>query len=713
VERGGADAAWLSNGTNPAQAVSASLPGDSELPDERPDVPTPKERVAGLFADHAEKMTTPLSEQHGRKIRETLLDEPETVTHTVEVGEHETRKVSKTVARDALPLYAAVIDLLETYEGYRDKKLQMAKGYGDDQEDFLVDLGLSFDPEYQAKTYAKLKALERQFLGGDYPNGGSCEGSFDEPVTALFGLTSTAYNVAGEASSGLRPFVDHDREIREAWSGTSSSVKRSLRYVLEDKLGLSSDEYAWWWQAEPHPGDGPASGYSHSHPVVVLDAAAADVSGDDITAATFAPVVRRHVDECDGAGESAHQITDGEDSAVEVRDGDDIDEFASYVAEYLKIGPDDDLLERSDEYLLWAASQWATSTQKYSKSQAATAAIDADRCEQQWLDPETEQDHRHGERVRPASDAKEQRGIRWVCSECGSHHGINQSEQSLARMRIDANETAATPTVATDGGTDVQTAAEGVDADSTDDSGTQPPLSERWPSATAAASVGSPTRQRECSHDEPDTCPLCATETESPDHTVSGETPIPESAAAPPADGHAVGFERDPQWRANAIIQAWADDDGTPLGAPGGTQFGEVQVPGHDSITDKTDLPYLPKIETVAGPEPWKDTTMFTEADVRGGDVPPPEVVATEWAEVSQSGRRVTPKQWPDDWYARRYNHATVDADADAVQLAEATADRVRELVRTEGLTSPVAVCGRLSIDPDNLDAVAAVIDAA
>jgi len=709
VEGGGADAAWLSNGSNPAQGVSAALPDDSDLPEQRPDVPTPKERVAGLFADHAAKMNTPLSEHHGRKIRESLLDEPETVTHEVQVGEHETRKVSKTVARDALPLYAAVIDLLETYEGYRDKKLEMAKGYGDDREDFLVDLGISFDPEYQSKTYAKLKALERQFLGGDYPNGGTCEGAFEEPVTALFGLTSSAYNVAGSATSGLRPFVDHDREIREAWSGTSSSVKRSLRYVLEDKLGLSSGEYAWWWQAEPHPGDGAAAGYSHSHPVVVLDAAAADVPADAITADTFASVVRRHVDECDGAGESAHQITDGEDSAVEVRDGDDIDDFAGYVAEYLSVGPDDDLLERSDEYLLWAASQWATSTQKYSKSETATAAIDADRCEQQWLDPETEQEHRHGERVRKASDAKQQRGVRWVCSECGSHHGIDQSEQSLARMRLDAHETAATPTVATDGGTAMQSATAADAADSTDDSGAQPPLSERWPSATAAASVGGPTRERECDHAEPDTCPLCATETESPDHTVSGETPIPDSATAPVTDSHAVGFEREPQWRADAIIQAWDDDDdGTPLGAPGGAQFGEVQVPGHDSITDKTSLPYLPNVETVEGPKPWESTSLFTEADVRGGDVPPPEVVATEWAEVTQSGRRVTPKQWPDDWYSRRYGH-TDDADA---QLTDADAAAVRELVRTEGVESPVGVCGRLSISPDLLDDVAAVIEA-
>jgi hypothetical protein len=156
-------------------------------------------------------------------------------------------------------------------------------------------------------------------------------------------------------------------------------------------------------------------------------------------------------------------------------------------------------------------------------------------------------------------------------------------------------------------------------------------------------------------------------------------------------------------------VQAWdGDDDGTPLGAPGGTQFGEVQVPGHDSVTDKTSLPYLPNVETVEGSEPWEGTPLFTEAEVRNGDVPPPEVVATEWAEVSQSGRRVTPKQWPDNWYSRRYGHA----DAADVQLADADADAVRELVRTEAITSPVVVCGRLSINPDLVDSVRDVIEA-
>ena len=747
----GAERSWLSNGSNPAQAVTATLPGESDLPVQRSDVPTPKERVAGLLAEYPDRMATPLSEQHGRKIRESLLDEPVEVSRTVEVGGSETVEVHETVSRDALPLVSAVVDLLEAYEGYRDKKLRMAKGYGEEQEDFLVDLGISFDPEYQSKTYAKISALERQFTGGEYPNGGSVEGAFEEPMSVLFGLTASSYNRSGSASSGLRPFVDHDRAIREAWSGDSSSVKRSLRYVLQGVLGLDSSEYAWWWQSEPHPGDGAAAGYSHSHPVVIFDASAASITADAIDAETFRPVVAKHVEQCEGAEWSGHDL----DDAVTVNRPDEIDDFASYVSKYLAVGPDQDLLERSDEYLMWAASQWATSTQKYSKSDTATWAIDADKCEQRFLDPETEQDRQHGERVKQAPDYLRNRGVRWVCSECGSPHGIDQSEQSLARMRLDARETAETRSVVADGG-EVVGRSGGV---ATDDDTPPQTLAERWPSASSVARVGGPVRDRECGHpDGSDQCPLCASETESPNHTVSGEVPIPDSVTAPPADEICESFEREPQWRPEAVVQAWSDDDeGTAIGSPGGTRFGRVVVEGHGSIRDRCGLDRLPPAYRFDGPEPWNNDIPFSESDVRAGRCPPPELVERERRELGMGtstglgavrsvdvecpkcghqfgahpaaetvqcpmcddvefGRSsntvygsVTAKQWEVDWYSRRYSNADrLDDTPDALDSGQLEA--IEELVRTEGELSAVEVCGRLMIDPSKVEAVADVI---
>ena len=739
---GGAGRSWLSNGSNPAQAVTASLPGESDLPDRRPDVPTPKERLAGLLSEYPDRMATPLSEQHGRKIRESLLDEPEEVTREVEVGQGETVEVAETVSRDALPLVSALVDLLETYEGYRDKKLKMAKGYGEEQEDFLVDLGISFDPEYQSKTYAKISALERQFVGGEYPNGGSAEGAFEEPVTVLFGLTASSYNRPADPSSGFRPSVDHDRAIREAWSGDSGSVKRSLRYVLEDKLGLDSSDHAWWWQSEPHPGEGAAAGYSHSHPVVILDAAAADVPAESITADTFRSVVARHVEQCEGAEWSGHDL----EKSVTVNQPDEIEDFASYVSKYLAVGPDQDLLERSDEYLMWAASQWASATQKYSKSATATAAIDADRCQQRFLDPEAEQDRQHAERVVRAPDRLRNRGVRWVCSECGSSHGIDQSEQSLARMRIDGRETAATPSVVVDGG-------EVVERSSDDDDSPPQTLRGRWPSATGAARVGEPVRERECSHpDGSDQCPLCASETEAPNHTVSGEVPIPDDATAPPADEIRESFEREPQWRPESVVQAWSDDDeGTAIGSPGGARFGRVVVEGHGSIRDRCGLDRLPPARLFDGPEPWNNAIPFSESDVRSGRCPPPELVKRERQELGMgtsnglgavrsvrvacpecdhemnvhpaaetvtcpdcesvefgvSGNTVygsvTAKQWSDSWYSDRYGDDPILVEDRGLDLTDRERQQVRELVEADPGLSPVSICGRLMIDPSKV----------
>lgn len=703
AELGGADAAWLSNGTNPAQAVSESLPGDSDLPDERPDVPTPKERLAELAAEYPCRMNTPLSEQHGRKIRESCLDEPETISHEIPTGEFDTRTVSDTVSRKALPLYAAVADLLETYEGYRDKKLQMAKGYDDEAERFLVDLGISFAPEYQSKTYAKISALERQFTGGEYPSGGTVEAEFSEPMTVLFGLTASSKSEAAE--SGFRPFVDHDRAIRDAWSGDSSSVKRSLRYVLQDVLGLDATDYAWWWQAEPHPGDGEAAGYSHAHPIVILDAAECDRNPAEITPETFRPVVAKHVEQCDGAKWAAHKITDDEKSAVKVNRPDEIDDLASYVSKYLAIGPDEDLLERSPEYLMWAASQWATSTQKYSKSETATAAIDADRCQQEWLDPEAEQDRQHGERVVRAPESKQRRGINWVCSECGSHHSIDQSEQSLVRMRLDERETAATPTVAADGGLTVSAGCDDGHADDGDESGSDQPLRGRWPNATAAASISEPVRDRQCGHAEPDTCPLCATETESPDHTVSGEVPIPDHAEAAPATAVRDHFQREPEWRPEAIVQAWDDDDdGTPLGSPGGTAFGEVVR--QDAVA--AEIGYECEIcgDVILRPDHPEPDEKLARLHLKSEHKT--EIGATPYDEfLIESGRvRGESDQSPER------NSPGSGADDAPDELADADAAAVRELVRTEGMESPVAVCGRLSINPDLVEAVGDVIGA-
>jgi len=664
-----ADAAWLSNVTYPASTDTG--PESPELSFRSPDLPTVDERISGIVERYEDRVFEPLSTVHGRKLREEVLEEPETVTRVIETGESEEKTIEETVSRGSLPLIAAIQEMLEWYEGYRDKFLRMARGseIRNDYESFLIDMDNSLTPSYQTAQYARLKALERQFMGGEYPSGHTCEPEFSEPVTVLFGLTASSLD--GDGS--FRPIADHDREIRDAWSGSSSSVKRTLRYVLEDKLGLSSGEYAWHWQSEPHPGpQEDATGYSHSHPVVILDAAATSTSVAT-DPETYRPVVAKHVSECEGAGWSAHDI----DSAVTVRKDDEIQDFACYVSEYIAVAPDQDLLERSDEYLIWAASQWATTTQKYSRSRWATAACKADACQQQYLDSEADQAVQHGDSIVRSSRP----GLAYECAECGSPHGIGQSDPSLARLRLS------------------QSADDQEETSLSDRT-----LAERWSSARSAGSIGSETRARRCDHVDPDTCPLCATETEAPNHTVSGEVPIPPSASAPPAERQRDGFDREPEWSPDAVVQLSTEDE-TEIGSPGAAVYGEIVVEGTGSIMDKTDFPHLPRPASLEGPKPWENL-FVDESDVRAGRVPPPELIAREWAETVHPNRRVTPKQWSDSWYTTRFERQS----SPEPKLGERERVAIKELVDTTGETSPISIAGQLMLPPSALDEIRSTV---
>ena len=533
---------WLSNESYPASDdTDANTADSSHRP---PELPTVAERLVDVVREYPERSHRPLSETHGQLLRADCLEEPETVEREIETGEHETATVSDTVSRPALTWIGGLARLLEKHESYRDKKLKMARGTETrgDYESFLVDMDMSYSREAADRQYAQLQALERQLTGGEYPDGTECDGEYGEAVTVMFSLSASSLE-AGE----YRPPIDHDREGREAWSGSTDSVKRVLRDVLERKCGLEPGDYAWHYQSEPHAGGGDASGYAHAHPFVVLDLSAADGEADPTEPETYRPVVAKHVSLCENAEWEAHSL----EKAVSVNEPDEIDELASYISKYLAVGPDQDLLERSPEYLMYAASQFASSTQKYSRSRWATAAIKADKCQQQYLSGESDQTAEHGESVVRSSRP----GLEFECAECGSPHGIDQSADSLARFRLSRTETAATAATATRAATDGGVSASGHESG---ESGRT--LAERWPSARAAGSVGAETRVRECGHEEPNRCPLCARCEHDPSErcvlcvgddehptvrtAVSNEVPTPETAEAAPASRRSEGFDR-------------------------------------------------------------------------------------------------------------------------------------------------------------------------
>lgn len=562
------------SGPEPPESESRSDADPSELPD-------PADRVREFLDEMGERAHTPLSECHGRRLRVECVEEDRR-TAEVQLGDGGTERVEEVRRRESVPVWRAVAEMLEWHEEYHRSTLRLEYGVESDPTHRLLDIPLenSWMAAYQDQERARLKALERQTCG--YETCDECEtrwceetddhetehvaGSFEEPVVVL-----TTRTAAGDG----RPLVDHAREIASAWS--DGGVRRSLRYILDERLDLDSDEWVRWTQGEPHTGKRAGSGYGgnrgyhHPHDIIILDAAGA---AEDVTAETFRTLIESHVDACDHAGESAHDLDvppeewkESPESvgSVEVKDADeDIEEsVASYAAAYLA-NESKDLLERSPEYLMWAATMWATGTQKGIKSDSANHAIAGDRCHHKHAEGDQEIPHAAEVRREPCRCADqpfgpgcrrcEGRGYHVVCLMCGSPWDVDQSQTLTAHRTADGSHAAVA-----DGGVEEE--------DQTPEEEAEEELRSRWPSARAAAVVGGPTVAKECGHEEGDRCPLCATETESPDHTVPSDVPIPEAARASsePVDVVA-GFERPPKWKAKAVVR-----DGEELSADGGT----------------------------------------------------------------------------------------------------------------------------------------------
>jgi hypothetical protein len=537
-----------------------------------PDLPRPEEKLREFLEAMPELAHRPVCERHGAKLRAECVEESREVSEFdrydwVENGEGETEwqvvgeeTVEEVVARESVPVWQAVGAMLDWHDGYHRSALRLAYGQESDPtyETLTVDLDNSWMATYQEQERARLKAMERETCGyqacrecdtrwcqePDEHATESVAGKFEEPVVVLTGRTASGRDMAP---------ADHAREISDTFS--YGGVRRSLRYVM-DKLGLESGEWVRWTQGEPHTskraGDsyGTNTGRHHAHDILIFDESAVS---EEVSAGTFREVIETHVAECEGAGREAHDLdVEDWDAAPETaecgckngceecvgtvtvkRVEEEIEEsVASYAAAYLA-NESEDLLERPPEYLAWAATMWATETQKATGTDSRTHAIDADQCKHKYHAEDEDQDLAHGEEVR---QERVRGSRRIVCVACGSPWGINQ-DQTLVSARV--------------GGETAETVEE--------------ELRERWPSARSAAVVGGPVSERECGHEEVDTCPLCARETESPEHTVAGTEPVPESASAGSVPSVAVGFERPPSWSADAVIR-----DGEELPASGG-----------------------------------------------------------------------------------------------------------------------------------------------
>jgi hypothetical protein len=272
-----------------------------------------------------------------------------------------------------------------------------------------ADAPNSYSDEYGRKWYGRLKDLEREFVR-----------VAPDPHTVMLSLTASTTDESGQP----RPPGDHLRGLQDAWS---PYVRRELQRTMENygfterydpsidrdlasamKIVFGDGEPVKWWEyltvVEPHGGGGDATGYGHFHVVVF--------ASHEIPEEAFRPVMEKHVEKCEGAEWSAHDIDHSKPekrpvsvNAVDPSEGDidrdvvegmawlmdeeqptwDIGNVASYVSEYIGgfSGPVD---ERPLYELLFQAVCWSTNTQRVRPSNGANKLSEQGRIRRKGLD---------------------------------------------------------------------------------------------------------------------------------------------------------------------------------------------------------------------------------------------------------------------------------------------------------------------------------------
>jgi hypothetical protein len=526
------------------------------------------DRVAEFARQYPDRANRPICESDGRALRRRVTDAERKTEYVEPANDWEDgHQVETQVRREATTWEDALHAFLHAHERYDELTARFDDGDGDT---FEIDLDDAWGTAYAGKQYARAKAVQREMSGGERPSGGDTSASWGDTVTAMLTLTGTSR----PDGQPVAP-VDHMDALHDAWS--YGGVRDTLRNTMEYHLGLDSDQWGYWLQAEPHgAGDAAAADetpgvnacHTHLHVAVYADFDAI-AHGPEQIEDELGRVVQKHVDECDLAGEDAH------DDAIEVRQH--LDNMGDYMAAYVSADAES-LLDRPIEYLAWGALYWAASRRRCSRSQTVTHAITADRCRQRAESDTSDQDADHGERL----ERRDGHGYDVVCACCGSGWRVDQDALDDATDDDDLRD-------AIEDGDDDQ-----EDDDLDDDQDDGPTFAELWSDADRAHRVGESIRRAEARdavrqwvdrHGEPDSTPellarldLDPALREFVDDVLDG-APVPtETARSPPT----ISTE----WDLVAIV----DGDGEEhLPGGGGVDTVELDLPV-DRLIDGTRL---------------------------------------------------------------------------------------------------------------------------
>jgi len=532
--------------TNSNNSVNSSTAGISAA-DETRQIPTPEERIAEFFEEYPERAMLSVARQDGTKLREEYVIEQDEQWQAEAATEREEElglnpAGEQTTAYDPVNWVEAVEMTLERYEDTRQTTVNLERGQQGEETyaEFSVEAETRWMETYQQRYYAQLNAWIRELTGGDRPSGGTAEASFEDPYVVL--LTRSASAVPDGEYIGP---VDHANAIRDAWEPTYHTLRNTMR-AMGYELG---EDWQYERRMEPHKGErggGTNWCFTHEHTAILVDG--------EVEAEDFAPVVEKHVDECDPAGADAHDV----EEAVEVFPADEMANLAAYVGAYTGIEPTG-LLERDIEYVAWAGAMDAANIRTKSRSDAARHAAVADGCKQQYESARSDQDHDHAERVVRSAH----RGYEYECAECGSPHVVDQDPDTLTAHRLNGDDSG--QTAVADGGRDF----EGEREDE---------LREQWQDARAAASVGErPERRKRRQKIEqelrrdPDATPLevVARLTLPPDATE-----LVEEVRVGYDRSKLIGFERPPSWHVKSVT---VGEDEYPASAGNGIEMVELE----------------------------------------------------------------------------------------------------------------------------------------
>jgi hypothetical protein len=251
----------------------------------------------------------PLSVEAGRQLRDEAV-------HDVTGGPQ------------ARPVYAVISEWRDWYHGYQNAHIEYE---GPDGETGRTQLENSYMPRYGKRYYAKLKDFER-----------ATEREYADLTTVMVTLSASTEN----ANGGPRCPADHMRDIMDGYD--------AARKQLHQTLSGRNWEYARVW--EPHE-----SGYGHLHIAVFVE----DDGDTEISADTFAPVMRSHVENCGPAGWEAHR-PDGD--AVSINR--DVNNLGTYISEYIGIFGEEAIQRPMNEQMFYATC-WATGTRRVDFSNGA------------------------------------------------------------------------------------------------------------------------------------------------------------------------------------------------------------------------------------------------------------------------------------------------------------------------------------------------------